>query len=212
MPPYNRHDRFFKKAKQDNRVARSVYKLEEIDRRFQVFSKGQRLVDLGCSPGSWLQYLAQVVGPRGLVVGYDLEAPRVAAGPQVFTFQVDVHALTADRIRDDTRAALAERGAGPPGDELRFAALVSDMAPKLTGIRDADQARSIGLAEKALALSLELVEDGGAFIAKMFQGRDSDQLILSVRKCYGEVRVLRPEATREGSREAFIIAKAKKPD
>jgi 23S rRNA (uridine2552-2'-O)-methyltransferase len=203
---YNPKDRFYKKAKQDNFVARSAYKLEEIDRRFHLFKKGQHIVDLGCAPGSWLQYLADAVGPRGLVLGYDLEMPRIAAGPTVRCFAGDVHELTADAIRGEARRALS-LGAS---DEVRIDAVISDMAPKLTGIRDTDQARSVGLAEKALELAESLVIRDGVFVAKLFQGRGTEEFILEVKKRFGDTRLLRPEATREGSREVFIIARRTK--
>lgn len=222
MSRYNRQDRFFKKAKQDSYAARSVYKLEEIDRRFHIFKKGARIVDLGCAPGSWLQYLADAVGPHGLVVGYDLAPVTISAGPQVVAFQADVHALDAARIRRDVCEALARGAAGreetgDPGEagregrgEVRIDALISDMAPKLSGIRDADQARSIGLVEQALGLAEATVAAGGAFVAKVFQGRDTDALLLRVKRSFAEVRVLKPEATREGSREVFIVARARR--
>jgi 23S rRNA (uridine2552-2'-O)-methyltransferase len=171
---YNRQDRFFKKAKQEKFAARSIYKLEELDRRFHLFRPQGRVVDLGCAPGSWLQYIAARVGPRGLVLGYDLAAVTVSAGPQVRIFQVDVLAMTPEQVRADAGlepavAEIGDRGAreaepvsggealpaegGEPTRGAReaepapaegrgskqggFDALVSDMAPKLSGIRDA---------------------------------------------------------------------------
>lgn len=199
MAAYNGKDRFYKRAKQDHFVARSIYKLEEIDRRFGLLRKGARVVDLGCAPGSWLQYIAASVGDRGLVIGYDVEAAMVHPGPRARWHQADVHELTAEQVLSDVRKV--EPGAG------NVDALVSDMAPKLSGIRDSDQARSIALAEKALVLAKALVRPGGAFIAKVFQGRDLDDFVKTVRVSFDEVKVLRPEATREGSREAFVVAR-----
>lgn len=217
MPPYNRQDRFFKKAKQEKFAARSVYKLEEIDRRFRIFRPQARIVDLGCAPGSWLQYIASRVGPRGAVVGYDLAPVMVSAGPQVRVFEVDVQALTVEEVRT-ALAALVGAGAGAGSSEgplvearaIQVDALVSDMAPKLSGINDADQARSIGLAEKALELAEPLVKQGGTFIAKVFQGRDTDAFLVRVKALFGDVKLLKLEATREGSREAFIVARERR--
>jgi len=193
---YRRKDRFYKKAKQEGFAARSVYKLEELDRRFSLLAPGDRVLDLGCAPGSWLQYIARAIGPKGLVLGYDLAPIKVGAGPaEVRTFELDVLELDPARIRRDA------------GDEHPFDVVLSDLAPKTTGIRDADQARSIALVEHAMALALALLRPKGCFAAKVFQGRGFDPLLLEVRKKFSEVRALRPEATRQGSREAFVYAK-----
>jgi 23S rRNA (uridine2552-2'-O)-methyltransferase len=146
-----------------------------------------------------------VVGPEGLVLGYDLEPPR-AGGPAVHTHLADVHQLLPDRVRTDARAALGLA----PDAPVAFDAVLSDMAPKTTGIRDTDQARSVGLVEEALALAEALLVADGRFVAKVFQGRGIDPLILTVRKVFSETKVLRPEATRQGSRELFIIGKGRR--
>lgn len=199
---YTPKDAFFHKAKQDNFVARSIYKLEEIDERLHVLAKGGRVVDLGCSPGSWLQYAGKAVGPSGRVLGYDLVPPRAELPPHVRVFEADVFALTAERIRADLAAL-------DPEADGHVDAFLSDMAPKTTGIRDADQARSEALVECALQLALPLLRPGGAFVAKMFQGRGLDALLAEVKRTWRDTRVLRPKATREGSRELFIVAWAR---
>jgi 23S rRNA (uridine2552-2'-O)-methyltransferase len=202
---YTPKDEFYQRAKQDNFVARSIYKLEEIDERHHVLAKGGRVVDLGCSPGSWLQYAGEVVGAHGLVLGYDLVPPRAPAMSQVRVFEADVHAVTVERIRADLAAAV---GAERVGDGL-FDTFLSDMAPKTTGIRDADQARSEALVECALGLAEVLLRPGGAFVAKTFQGRGIDALLATVKKGWSDTRVLKPKATREGSRELFIVCRAR---
>jgi len=195
---YTPKDRFYKKAKKDGFVARSVYKLEEIDQRFTLLKRGQRVVDLGCSPGSWLQYIGDSVGVKGLVLGYDLVPPKISLPSHVRTFELDVHELSPDRIRQDA------------GSDRPFHALLSDLAPKTTGIRDADQARSIGLVEHALYLAEALLVPEGVFAAKVFQGRGFDELIQDAKKRYRDVRALRPKATRQGSREAFLIIRGRR--
>lgn len=205
---YNPRDHYFQKAKQDRFVARSIYKLEEIDRRYQLFNRGDRVVDLGAAPGSWLQYVAKKVGKKGCVIGYDLEVAGVGA-PNAELVVADVTALDPNRVRKDV-ADLVSRLKGktpeatvPPG--FRIDAVISDMAPKLTGIRDADQARSAALVEHALALAAAIVKPGGYFVAKLFQGRDSDALVEKVKGVFKEVKLLKPDATREGSREVFVV-------
>lgn len=214
MSRYQRGDRFFQKAKQEQFAARSVYKLEEIDQRFKVVKKGAWIVDLGCAPGSWLQYLAEAVGPKGGILGYDLAPLEINPGPRVLHRHADVFALTPEAIRADFDALRKKLEHPPVASEtevMLFDALLSDMAPKLTGIRDADQIKSVGLALQALALAERLVKPGGAFVAKTFQGREIDDLVTATKRQYKEVKLLKPEATRDGSREVFVIGRMRKP-
>lgn len=200
MSRYDPKDRFFRKAKSERYAARSVYKLEEIDRRYRLVRRGMRLIDLGSSPGSWGQYLARAVGRKGRVVGYDLQPPSVHPGPNVHIFVADVAELDGPRILRD----MAETNDPvPPG--YRIDGVLSDMAPKLTGIRDADQAKSVTLADQALRIAVAIVRPGGFFVAKLFQGRDTDPFLERVRSAFRSVKLNKPEATREGSREVFVV-------
>lgn len=209
---YQKKDRFHQRAKGEGFAARSVYKLEELDRRFKLVRRGDRVVDLGAAPGSWMQYLARVVGRKGALVGYDLVEPTVGAGPRARFFVADVGELTAARIRRDLADLVTELDGRPPPPEpippsFGPHLFVSDMAPKLTGIRDADQARSVELTSKALALASELLPPGsGRFAAKLFQGRDTDDFVRDVKACFRTVKLIKPEATREKSREVFVVA------
>lgn len=144
------------------------------------------------------------------MLGYDLVAPRVTVGPQVVVRVADVHSLSPSLIRAHAAEAL---GRPHPTSEtpLLFDALVSDMMPKTTGVRDADQAASIGVVEAALHLALSLLQPEGVFVAKVFQGRGFDEVVREVRQALTEVRVLKPKATRQGSRESFIVAKGRRP-
>jgi 23S rRNA (uridine2552-2'-O)-methyltransferase len=214
LSKYRPQDRFFQKAKKEQFVARSIYKLEEIDRRYHLFSKGDRVVDLGAAPGSWLQFVADAIGKKGCVVGYDLEPVTVGA-PNAESFVADVNELHPDRVLFDIANLLArlkdkDPPQGPLPPSFLVDGLVSDMAHKLTGIRDADQAKSAELARKALALADQIVKPEGYFVAKLFQGRDTDDLVKEVKAVFKEVKLLKPEATREGSREVFLIARKKR--
>jgi 23S rRNA (uridine2552-2'-O)-methyltransferase len=203
MARYTPKDEYFHRAKRENFVARSIYKLEEIDQKHHVLKKGARVLDLGCSPGSWLQYAAQVIGPRGLLLGYDLEAPRVNGGPQARCMIADVFELSPEQVRAHGREALGL----PPDAPFVLDVVLSDMAPKTVGVRDADQARSVALVEKALSLAGSLLASDGVLVAKVFQGRGIDALLVEVRKVFRETKVLKPAATREGSREQFILSR-----
>ena len=214
MSKYRPQDRFFQKAKKEQFVARSIYKLEEIDRRHRLFSKGDRVVDLGAAPGSWMQYVANAIGKKGCVVGYDIEPVSVGA-PNAESFVADVGELEPERVRRDVAVLVARlKGKDPPEGPLPPSflvdGLISDMAPKLTGIRDADQAKSVELARKALLLAVAVVKAEGYFVAKLFQGRDTDELVKETKDSFKDVRLLKPEATREGSREVFLIAREKR--
>ena len=208
---YQKKDRFHQRAKREAFAARSVYKLEELDRRYGLVKKGDRVVDLGAAPGSWMQYLARVVGKKGAVVGYDIVAPSVGGGPNTRTFIADVHELTVERIRRDlfdlvTDVEGRETSDGPIAPSFGPHLFVSDVAPKLTGIRDADQAKSVALASRALGLASGLLPAGGGrFAAKLFQGRDTDAFIEEVKQVFEKVKLVKPEATREGSREVFVV-------
>ena len=212
MSTYKSKDRFYKQAKQDHYAARSVYKLEELDRRYGLFKKGQQIVDLGCSPGSWLQFVGEKVGKKGLVLGYDIVPAQVAPQPPSAWRVADVYELTPTEVLADLYTA---RHGEPPPDPaqpppMRIDALISDMAPKLTGIRDSDQAKSVELQSEALRLADALVKPGGFFVAKLFQGRDTDEFVRRVKVIHKEAKLLKPEATREGSREVFLLARHKR--
>jgi len=218
MARYTKQDRFHQRAKDEQFAARSVYKLEEIDRRYDLIGRGDKVVDFGCAPGSWLQYMARAVGKKGCVVGYDMEPVTVNAGPNVRAFQEDIDVVDAERVLRDLATLNAEVRKRPTPESVppSFGAhvFVSDMAPKLSGVRDADQAKQAALVGTALELACAVLLEGGHFVAKMFQGRDTDPILDRAKHAFEKVRFIKPEATREGSREVFIVAmglKARRP-
>lgn len=182
-------DPFTARAHKEGYPARSIYKLEEIDRRCQLLKQGQRVLDLGAAPGSWARFLAQKVGARGAVVALDLNPPNVVLPPHVTWREVDVFQCAPDEV-----------GALGP-----FDLVVSDMAPHTTGIRDADTARSEELVERALVLSDASLRKGGHFVAKIFQGGGFDAVRASVRTRFETVRVIKPEASRKESFEIYLV-------
>ena len=192
--PYDPRDRFYKKAKQEGFRARSAYKLQEIAKRFSLFPRGARVLDLGAAPGGWLQVIGPLVGGGGVVVGLDLERIPPVAGP-VKTAVLDLRA-------PDVRERIRELHDGP------FDVVTSDMAPKTTGIRGADEARSIELARIALGLAKELLVPGGSFVAKVFEGGELEGNLRDVKAAFGQEKLVRPEATRDRSREIFVVARS----
>jgi 23S rRNA (uridine2552-2'-O)-methyltransferase len=189
--PRHRHDAFFKKARDAGFAARSVYKLEEIDRKLRLLRPGDRVLDLGCRPGSWLQYAVKVAGPHGAVVGIDRDPlPKPIAGARV---------LCADLFTATDGELLGELAA--------FDVVLSDMAPNTTGIRATDQARSAALVEEALARAERLLAPGGAFVAKIFQGPDVETIRKRMTARFSDVRLLKPEGSRAQSIEIYLAGK-----
>ncbi|MBK7858476.1 MAG: RlmE family RNA methyltransferase [Archangiaceae bacterium] len=189
--PYRPKDHFFKKAHDQGLRARSAFKIDEIARRFSLFRKGQAVLDMGAAPGGFLQIIADQVGPSGKVIGVDLVAIR-PLGPNVKTAVLDV-------LADDFDQQLLAMYGGA------FDAVVSDLAPKTSGIRATDEARSIRLAGKALELARTRGKVGGSFVAKLFMGGDFEVFRDEVRAAFEEVKVVRPEATRGASIEVYLV-------
>lgn len=197
--PEHRKDTYYQQAKREKFAARSVYKLQEIDRRCQLLRKGMRVLDLGCWPGSWLQHAAQAVGPRGVLVGIDRFPLEIAIPMPEGRFRQivgDVFAVTPEALAGDL-----------PG----FDVVLSDMAPDTSGIRTSDQARSAALFARALDLAEALLLPGGHFVGKLFQGPEWGDLLARCRRLFGEVRTLKPESTRQQSIEQYVVGLRRRP-
>jgi 23S rRNA (uridine2552-2'-O)-methyltransferase len=195
--PYQPKDYFFRKAKESGLRARSAFKIDEIARRFGIFKKGQVVVDLGAAPGGFLQVILAEVGPSGFVVGVDLAAIRPLGRPNVVTEVLDV-------LADDFDAKLEALKPGP------IDVVVSDLAPKTTGIKSTDEARSLRLAGKALDVGRRRGRAGGHFIAKLFMGGGFEAFRDEIRELYEDVKVVRPEATRGASMEIYLLGLRRK--
>ena len=154
-------DHYFHKAKRDGYVARSAYKLEEIDKKHLLLRKGNLVLDLGCSPGSWLQYAARKVGEQGQVMGVDLQTVKLSLPKNVKVMQADIFEMTAKDL---------EMNGG------MIDVILSDMAPKTTGIRNTDAQRSYALNQQVLELSGDLLRSHGSLLVKAFQGAPLEQL------------------------------------
>ncbi len=195
--PYQPKDYFFRKAKEEGLRARSAFKIDEIARRFSIFKRGQTVVDLGAAPGGFLQIILNEVGPAGHVTGVDIAAIRPLGRPNCVTAVVDV-------LADDFHEQLEALHAGPVD------VVVSDLAPKTSGIKDVDEARSLRLVGVALDVSRRRGRPGGHFIAKLFMGGGFEALRAELRELFSEVKVVRPEATRGASMEIYLVGLKKR--
>lgn len=184
-------DHYSKQARQDNYPARSVYKLKEMDRRFRLLRPGQKVLDLGASPGSWSSFAAQKVQSRGFVLAVDLNEPALSFPDQVVFIQAD--------IINDEQAREQVRNFAP------FDLVLSDMAPKTTGIKITDQARSHELAREAFELALEMLGPDGSMVVKIFEGPDVQELGRDMKACFKRIKHFKPKSSRAESKEIFLI-------
>jgi len=191
---YDPRDRFWRKAKKEGLRARSAFKLDEIQRRFHVLRPGGRVLDLGAAPGGWSQIAAREVGPKGFVLGVDLAPiPALPAPAQTWV---------ADAFSPELLERLGKEGRAP------YDAVLSDLAPKTSGVRSADEARSLELAERALGLSLSVLKPSGWFVVKVFMGGDFESFLRRCRQAFREVKVVRPEASvARASKEVYLVAR-----
>ncbi len=188
-------DHYFKRAKKEGYPARSVYKLEEAQQKYHFLKKGDRILDLGCQPGSWSMYAAKVAGPAGLVVGVDLHRGKGINMPGGARIKV----LHGDIMEDELIDVLG-------GVCRSFSAVLSDMAPSTTGNKWADQQQSLNLCRRALQLAVALLAKGGSFYCKVFEGEDFKEYLNEVKHFFGSARVVKPKSSRPESREVFVLA------
>ena len=189
-------DAYVKRARVEGMRSRAAYKLDEIAARDRLLKPGMVVVDLGAAPGGWSQVAAGRVGPRGRVIALDLlEMPSLAG----VTF------LCGDFRNDATLAELARVLGGQRADLV-----LSDMAPNLSGIASSDQARALELAELALDFALKHMKPQGNFLVKTFQGAGFEGYLKILRSRFSAVAVRKPEASRDRSREVFLLGKGLK--
>ena len=181
-------DHYFHRAKREGYAARSAFKLEEIDRKHRLLHRGMRVLDLGCSPGSWLQYAAKRIGSEGCALGVDLQPVDVGLPKHVKTLQGDVFELTPEQL--------------PPEP---FDLVLSDMAPRTSGIRSMDADRSYTLNQQVLGLSAKHLRSGGNLLVKAFQGAPFEQLRKDFQDTFEEVHICKPRSSRSESVEVFLL-------
>jgi 23S rRNA (uridine2552-2'-O)-methyltransferase len=191
---YDRKDAYHQRAKREGYRSRAAYKLEELQREHHLLRAGDRVVDLGCWPGGWMQVASAAVGPGGRVVGVDLGETDPLPNENSVAF-----------CGDFSQPAVLERILAELG---RMADVVlSDAAPKLTGIRATDRAREEALLEALEAALPKLLRSGGTLVAKIFDAPEAEAVVARLRGRFASVRRTKSEATRKGSSEKYLIAK-----
>ncbi|MCP4908611.1 MAG: 23S rRNA methyltransferase [bacterium] len=208
MARYNRKDHLHQRAKKEGLRSRAAYKLDEVQQQFKLLSKGQRVADLGCWPGGWLEVAAKFVGPTGRVVGVD----RAEVDPPIPL--ANVTALVGDLEDADmavrlTAALGSDGSAMGQGEVERTLAdvVLSDAAPKLTGVRETDRANEERLLEAIEGLMPKLLAPGGSLVIKTLEGPEAQEIDRRLRKIFERAKTVKLRSTRKGSTEKYLIAR-----
>lgn len=181
-------DFYTRKSRQEGYYARSAYKLKHINKKYNLIRKGDKVLDLGCSPGGWVQASLEIIGNKGLVIGVDITPARIKA--KNFKF-----------IKADVKEAKIEE---------KFDVVISDMAPKTTGIQELDHERSYDLAKTALEIAKKHLKEKGNFLCKIFQGKYYQEFLNEVKKNFEFAKTVKPGASKKKSKEMYIVGKCLK--
>ena len=189
-------DIYVKRAQQDGYRSRASYKLLEINEKDHLFRAGMSVVDLGSAPGGWSQVAVQKVGDQGRVVASDILPMDAIAGVEFV--QGD---FTEQEVFDTLMNTLGEQKVG---------LVISDMAPNMSGMSSIDQPSAMYLVELALDMATQILPKGGDFVVKVFQGEGFDDYLAACRSTFGKVLIRKPKASRDRSREVYIVCKGRK--
>jgi 23S rRNA (uridine2552-2'-O)-methyltransferase len=188
-----RRDPFARAAARTGKISRAHFKLEQLDRRFRLLKPGVQVLELGAAPGGWTSYIEERIAPGGRLIAVDERPVTVGAGTVLLEgwFGTEEIDKQIDKILGDARLDV----------------VLSDMAPNISGIRSADQARAMELAELAEGAADRWLRPGGSLVVKIFQGEGLEAWIRRIRTKYGAFKQVKPEASRPESREMFAVAR-----
>lgn len=192
---YERKDALYHRAKREGLRSRAAYKLEELQRAHHVLRPGQRVADLGAWPGGWMQVAAEIVGSKGRVIGVDL------AAIEPFPDRANVIAIQGDLAEPGVEARILDVLGGPAD------VVLSDAAPKLTGVRPTDRAREEALLEAIEALAPKLLRPGGALLLKLLESPEAQAVADRLGRRFAARKTTRLQASRQGSSEKYLIAR-----
>ncbi|HEX2013921.1 MAG TPA: RlmE family RNA methyltransferase [Nitrososphaera sp.] len=185
-----RKDQYRKLAKDQGYRARSAYKLSQLNDSYHILRKGNKVVDLGCAPGGWLQIATKHVGELGKVIGIDLTPVDPVPGAVILE----------GSIEDPSMMEKIAKMIGGKADVI-----LSDLSPNVSGMWDVDHARQISLTETALSFAKQVLREGGTAVFKVFEGDMLNELRGELRKDFGKVLLSKPSASRQASSELYIV-------
>ncbi len=191
---YKRKDSYYRRAKQEGFRSRAAYKLTEIARAHKIARPGEFVVEAGAAPGGWSQVLLRLVGPVGKVAAVDILPMEPIPGEHFRFFRSD--------IADPTLPADILSFFGRKADTV-----VSDAAPNTSGVAFTDRVRSADLVRSVRALAETTLREGGTFLAKIFEGPESDEIFRELQGSFTKVQRIRPGATRKESSELYLLAR-----
>ncbi|MCB0322810.1 MAG: RlmE family RNA methyltransferase [Bdellovibrionales bacterium] len=196
MANYDRKDRLYRQAKSDGYRSRAAYKLQELDAKVKLLKPGMTVLDLGCFPGGWLQVALEKVGRGGAVVGVDLQPvePVTVGGRSAVI-------LLGDLYEPTVQESVLEQAGG------RVDVVLSDMSPKLTGVRFQDAARSAALVELALFFSSTVLKEGGSVVAKVFPGNECEEAAKVYRRAFEKFTRHVLDSSRKTSKELYFVGR-----
>jgi 23S rRNA (uridine2552-2'-O)-methyltransferase len=186
-------DAYVRRAQQEGYRSRAAFKLLEINERDHILRPGMTVIDLGAAPGGWSQAAAKIIGERGRVIALDILP---------MDSMPDVGFIQGDFREEAVFAALLEMVG-----EQRVDLVISDMAPNISGMKSVDQPRAMYLAELALDLARKVLAPGGALLVKTFEGEGIDEFRRELRRSFKTVLTRKPKASRQASREVYMLAK-----
>lgn len=188
-------DFFYKQAKEEGVVARSFFKIEDLDQKYRLIRPGFRVMDVGAAPGSWIQYIHKKIGDDGFVFAMDLNPLNIGIPDNVDFLQINIFDITPEEIFD-------KHGI--------FDVIISDVAPRTTGSDFVDQTKSYQLCEHVRNIAIKVLKKNGNMICKMYQSGDTKPFVEDMKKVFTEVKIQKPESSRKQSREIFIVGLGKK--
>ena len=188
-------DHYSRRAKKESFPARSVYKLQEIQRKYNLIKTGDKVLDLGCAPGSWLLFAAKLTGAGGRVVGIDRQPVAIEMPSNASVYTADILSINDEFFRS-------------VGKEFNI--IISDMAPATSGNKHVDSSRSFNLCQAALSIAQNMLMPGGSFVCKIFQGEDFKAFSDAVKGSFNKTKIFKPQSSRKASREIYIIGLGKK--
>lgn len=188
------HDHYFRRAKEEHYLARSVYKLDEINSKYRILRKGASVLDVGCAPGSWSQYILKKIGP-GKVTGIDIKKRVSVSDPRFTYLEKNLFDLGSEFYQKYTES---------------FDVVTSDAAPKTTGQKFVDHQNSLSIVRRVFEISHYVLKGSGTVVAKVFQGEDLKEFVESMKGRFDRIDLCKPKSSRKESSELFIVAQRMK--